>query len=196
MKIKNFKIATKTTPKTKQAFIFKHLNTDFAIIKEQRFYNISHFATGVNVKSTIETTEEGAKEYFLEFCNTDFIERIESALKQNNYPILNKIEEVKEKKPVTPRIKPTFLINDGLTIKLAEFCKTFEYDCEKYVVTKIKSYGFEIYHFETGRCASSFDENTIIATIEKFKNRFDSFREDNKNRYRNNLKNHLKINNL
>lgn len=195
MKIKNFKIATKDKPKNKQAFIFKHLNTDFAIIKEKKFYNISHFATGLNVKSTLETSENEAIEYFKDWCCEELIKRMEASLEQNKYPILNDIEKVKEHKEPIKRPKPTLLINDGVTIKPIEYSKTFEFDGEKYAVAKTK-FDYEIYHFATGKCAQSSGENTIDKTIEKFKNRLNSFDENIKNLYRENLKKHLKINNI
>jgi len=191
MKITNFKIATKDKPETKQAFIFKHRNIDFAIIKEKKFYNISHFATGLNVKSTIETSESGAMEYFKN-CGEELIKRIEAHLEHNKYPILNDIETIKLYKEPKKRTKPTLLINDGVTIKPIEYSKTFEFDGEKYVVAKTRL-DYEIYHFATGKCAQS-GESTIDKTIEKFKNRFNSLDENIKNRYRENLKNHLKIN--
>lgn len=193
MKITNFKIATKDKPKTKQAFIFKHRDTYFAIIKEQRYYNISHFATGLNVKSTLETSENKAIQYFINWCCEELIKRMEASLEQNKYPIFNDIETIKPYKEPKKREKPTLLINDGVTIKPIEYSKTFEHDGEKYAVVKTRS---EIYHFATGKCAQSSGESTIDKTIEKFKNRLNSFDENTKNRYRENLKNHLKINNI
>jgi hypothetical protein len=195
MKITNFKIATKDKPKTKQAFIFKHRNIDFAIIKEKNFYNISHFATGLDVKSTLETSENKAMQYFINWCCEELIKRMEASLEQNKYPIFNDIETIKPYKEPKKREKPTLQICEGLSIKTIEYSKTFEFDGEKYALAKTRL-DYEIYHFATGKCAQSSGESTIDKTIEKFKNRLNSFDENIKNRYRDNLKNHLKINNI
>ena len=162
MKITNFKIATKDKQKETKAFIFKHRNIDFAIIKEKKFYNISHFATGLNVKSTIETSESGAMEYFKN-CGEELIKRIEASLEHNKYPILNDIETIKLYKEPKKREKPTLQICEGLNIKTIEYSKTFEFDGEKYALAKTRL-DYEIYHFATGKCAQASGESTIDKT--------------------------------
>lgn len=190
------------SPRKTTATVFQIEDLNFAIANSARGkkdLSIYHFETGVFVGITLEETHQEAIEDFKDWAinrNNGIIQRIRDQLAENKYPNLNKIEEAKEKKEPKPRKKPTFFVKTAKDLFTLEYSNKFLVDGEIYITSKeylaphnIKPSicsGWVVYHYKSGRIASS-GENAATKAILAFKDKFNSFSEEQKRTFRKNL---------